>query len=68
MTKSLSGVLTKFVLIGASAAGAQLANADAPKHIFYIMMENHAYSEIIGNTADAPFINELAEKANVATT
>ena len=24
------------------------------------MMENHGFSEIIGNTADAPFINQLA--------
>ena len=39
----------------------------APKHIFYIMMENHAYNEIIGNTADAPFINQIAGHAAVAT-
>jgi hypothetical protein len=32
-----------------------------------IMMENHGFSEIIGNTADAPFINQLARHANVAT-
>jgi len=67
MSKSLSTLLAKTMLIGASVAGAQLASADAPKHIFYIMMENHAYSEIIGNTADAPFINKLAAHGNVAT-
>jgi hypothetical protein len=39
----------------------------APKHIFVIMMENHGFPEIIGNTADAPFINQLATHANVAT-
>jgi hypothetical protein len=38
-----------------------------PKHIFVIMMENHGFSQIIGNTADAPFINQLAAHANVAT-
>jgi hypothetical protein len=37
------------------------------KHIFYIMMENHAYSEIVGNTADAPYINTLASTYGVAT-
>ncbi len=38
----------------------------APKHIFVIMMENHGTAEILGNTADAPFINKLAKHANVA--
>ena len=36
------------------------------KHIFFIMMENHATNEIIGNTADAPYINQLASHAAVA--
>jgi hypothetical protein len=31
------------------------------------MMENHSASEIIGNTASAPFINKLAKSANLAT-
>ena len=38
-----------------------------PTHIFLIMMENHGFSEIVGNTADAPFINKLVSHANVAT-
>ena len=37
------------------------------QHIFVIMMENHSTSEIFGNTADAPFINQLASKAAVST-
>jgi len=36
-------------------------------HIFYIMMENHALDEIVGNTADAPYLNELASKYALAT-
>src|SRR6266404_7120219 len=35
-------------------------------HVFLIMMENHSASEILGNTANAPFINQLAQSANVA--
>ena len=35
-------------------------------HVFLIMMENHAYGQIIGNS-DAPFINQLAQSANLAT-
>jgi len=40
---------------------------EAPRHIFYVMMENHAYGEIIGNTDDAPYINALAAHAGQAT-
>ena len=42
-------------------------DGDRFEHIFFIMMENHGTDEIIGNTADAPFINQLAERAGVAT-
>src|ERR1700694_3140792 len=34
--------------------------------VFLIMMENHGYSQILNNP-NAPFINELASKANLAT-
>lgn len=37
------------------------------QHIFYIMMENHSASEIIGNTTDAPFLNQLANTYGTAT-
>jgi len=30
-------------------------------------MENHAYSQIIGNTAGAPYINSLAQEYGLAT-
>jgi len=35
-------------------------------HVFVIMMENHGYSQIIGNP-NAPFINSYAGGANTAT-
>lgn len=35
-------------------------------HVFVIMMENHAYSQIIGNS-NAPFINKYVKSANLAT-
>ena len=50
-----------------SAAAAQGPPAGAPQHIFYIMMENHGFNEIIGNTTNAPFINQLASQYNLAT-
>lgn len=56
------------VAAGTTASAAPLNNRDdgSFKHIFVIMMENHATNEIIGNTADAPFINSLAGRAAVA--
>ena len=35
-------------------------------HVFLIMMENHAYDQIIGNS-NAPYLNQLAQTANLAT-
>jgi hypothetical protein len=48
------------------AGTATVMAADGPDHIFFIMMENHATNQIIGNTADAPFINKLAQRYAVA--
>jgi hypothetical protein len=45
---------------------------DVPKHVshldhvFLILMENHGYSQIVGNPA-APFTNQYAKSANSAT-
>ena len=36
------------------------------QHIFFVMMENHGTDEIIGNRADAPYINSLADRYGVA--
>jgi hypothetical protein len=41
--------------------------AQGPTHIFVIMMENHATDEIIGNTADAPYLSQLASRYGTAT-
>jgi hypothetical protein len=49
----------------ASVCAVSSANS-APSHIFYIMMENHQYDQIIGNTVDAPFINQLASQYAIA--
>ena len=51
-------------LAGPSVAGqSAIPHLD---HVFLIMMENHAYDQIAGNP-DAPFINQLARSANLAT-
>jgi hypothetical protein len=35
-------------------------------HVFFIMMENHGYAQVIGNP-NAPFINLYASRVNLAT-
>ena len=58
----LSGLL--IVLVSTVASGlltAPVARADngvpTPDHIVVVMEENHSYDEIIGDTVDAPYIN-----------
>jgi hypothetical protein len=59
----------------AAAVGASIAKGHGPgeaqdgrlQHLFVIMMENHGTDEIIGNTADAPYINQLAGQYGVAS-
>jgi len=47
----------------ADQAGRAMPRLD---HVFVVVMENHAYSEIMGNPA-APYINTYAKQANLAT-
>lgn len=62
-------------LVGCSSAHAPTPTQAAPdgavnvpayRHIFYIMMENHSYEDIIGNS-NAPHINALASEYGLAT-
>jgi phosphatidylinositol-3-phosphatase len=55
--------------VSLSPTSSSTANAPAfqLKHIFYIMMENHDASQIFGNTADAPYLNQLANSYGIAT-
>lgn len=60
--------MTLVVTVTPVAASSQSQqNSSQFKHIFYIMMENHATNEIFGNTADAPYINWLTSKYGIAT-
>jgi len=66
----------KTVALGLAAAafvGTAIADeGPSPKgvphldHVFLIMMENHGYGQILNNP-NAPFINKLANSANLAT-
>jgi phosphatidylinositol-3-phosphatase len=36
-------------------------------HVVWVVMENHSYEQIIGNTSSAPYINSLAQQYGSAT-
>ncbi|GAB3270568.1 hypothetical protein GCM10027449_05570 [Sinomonas notoginsengisoli] len=62
--------LTGAAAVSATAASGGAAGANAqsgPDHVFVIMMENHGRDQIVGNTADAPYITSLAQRYNEAT-
>lgn len=68
---ALAGAAAAIPSAASAAPGAPAApaahGANGPDHVFVIMMENHGRDQIIGNTADAPYITSLAQKYNVAT-
>lgn len=60
--------LTALAMVAAASAQEGPVPKGVPKldHVFVIMMENHGYSQIIGNP-DTPFANQLAKTGNAAT-
>ena len=65
-------VATLGLLVTAIAGTVSAGEGPVPKgiprldHVFVIMMENHAYGQIVNNP-NAPFTNRLAKSANSAT-
>jgi predicted small lipoprotein YifL len=51
---------------GAATGGSQPAAVPGPAHTVVVVMENHAYAQIIGSP-DAPFINSLARRGALFT-
>jgi len=68
MRKSVElGMVALIAAGGAAAAEGPIPEGIPPlEHVFVIMMENHAYGQIAHNP-QAPFINSLLSRANVAT-
>ena len=70
MSRTLKLALSLSAAIISSPVVAKEGYDDAAKvarlnHVYLIMMENHGYGQIIGNP-NAPFINDWANKANLA--
>jgi len=51
----------------ASAFCGTQATAPTYQHVIWILMENHSFGDIIGNTAQAPYINSVAMECGLAT-
>lgn len=60
------GLFIALVSAGFAQQGAVPSHVPHLDHAFVIMMENHGYSQIIGNP-NAAFINKYANSANLAT-
>ena len=64
-------ILATCIAASIAAGGARAGQGSVPggipslDHVFVIMMENHAYAQVAGNP-QAPFINAMMAKANVA--
>ncbi len=65
-------ILTLSLAVSAACGNAFAEQGPVPTgipkldHVFVVMMENHAYGQIAGNP-QAPFINSMMKKANLAT-
>jgi hypothetical protein len=46
---------------------ATASSLPTPAHIVVVMEENHSYSDIIGNTSEAPYFNQLASQGALLT-
>ncbi len=63
--KAMAMAMVLAMLAGGPAKAAQ-DGVPALDHVFLVVMENHAYDQIIGNP-DAPFLNRLAREHASAT-
>ena len=62
VSAALLGLASSLALavVGTQPAGASNLAVPAFDHIFTILMENHSYSEIIGDPTNAPYLQSLA--------
>jgi phosphatidylinositol-3-phosphatase len=52
---------------GAAGPCGSVATPPTYRHVVWIWMENHSYDDIIGNEAQAPYLNALASECGLAT-
>ena len=68
-TVAVTGGVGGHTLAATAATGPCGTTTTAPtyQHVIWVMMENHSYGDIIGNTSQAPYINSLASECGLAT-
>jgi hypothetical protein len=59
--------LTLSTPVPAPVLAAPASTVPAFDHVFFVMMENTDYSQVIGDTTNAPFINSLAQGGTLLT-
>lgn len=64
---SSSNVSSSVSTVSSGTGGTGGGTSSQIQTIFYVMMENHGTAEIFGNTADAPYVNQLVAQYGSAT-
>ena len=67
MSAAAIGVGAPASTAATSPCGTMSLSSTSYTHVIWVWMENHSYSDIIGNTSQAPFINTLAGECGLAT-
>jgi phosphatidylinositol-3-phosphatase len=62
-----SGVAAASPAAAASGPCGTTSTAPTYRHVIWIWMENHSFTDIIGNTSQAPYLNSLASECGLAT-
>src|SRR6516164_1031721 len=65
-----TGTATVATAVSPAAASGPCGTATTPhtyQHVVWIWMENHSFSDIIGNKSQAPYVNALAARCGLAT-
>jgi phosphatidylinositol-3-phosphatase len=69
----MAGLLLAVVLLSCSTRHVPVALVPVPattprfEHVFVVVEENQSYADVIGNTADMPYLNALAASSGLAT-
>jgi len=66
-TRVAAGVPTVSPATALAGPCGSVAVPPAYRHVVWIWMENHSYGDIIGNKAQAPYLNALASECGLAT-
>jgi len=66
-TRVAAGVPTVSPATAVAGPCGSVATPPAYRHVVWIWMENHSYGDIIGNKAQAPYLNALASECGLAT-